>query len=62
MSRRAFPSVAAFLFAVVALAHGWRAVQELPLQIGATAVPVWVSWAAAAGSGLLSLWGFRTRS
>ena len=62
MTRSAFPRVAALFFALVALAHAWRAVQELPVQFGSTAIPVWVSWVAAAATGALSVWGFRTRS
>jgi hypothetical protein len=56
-----FHRVAATVFAVVALLHAWRAVQHLPLQIGATSVPVSVSVVGAVGAGLLALWGFRTR-
>ena len=61
MSSRAFSGVAAVVFALVALAHAWRAFQALPLQMGATSIPVWVSWLGAAGAGALSLWGFRAR-
>ena len=62
MSSRAFPSVAAVVFALVALAHAWRAFQELPLQVGATAIAVWVSWLGAAGAGALSVWAGRSRN
>ena len=48
MSSRAFPRVAAIL--------------ETPLLIGTTPMPVWTSWLAAAVTGALSVWGFRTRS
>lgn len=56
-----FGRVAGFVFAVVALAHAWRAAQQLPLLVGSTSVPVWVSWVGALGAGLLSVWGFRVR-
>lgn len=56
-----FQRVAGTVFAVVALAHGYRALQQLPLQIGTTAVPVWVSVVGALGAALLSAWGFRSR-
>ncbi len=62
MSSRAFPRVAATFLALVALAHAYRAVQELPVQFGSTAIPVWISWVAVVVTGSLSLWGFRTRS
>ena len=62
MSSRAFPRVAASFLALVALAHAWRAILETPLLIGATPMPVWTSWLAAAVTGALSVWGFRTRS
>ena len=61
MTSRAFSRVAAFFFALVALAHAWRAVQDLPATVGATAIPVWVSWVAVAVAGSLSVWGFRSR-
>ena len=62
MSSRAFPRVAASFLALVALAHAWRAIQEIPLLIGTTPMPVWTSWLAAAVTGALSVWGFRIRS
>ncbi|MBP9146014.1 MAG: hypothetical protein KBF21_17885 [Thermoanaerobaculia bacterium] len=62
MSRSNFPRVAAAFLALVALAHAWRAVEETPLLIGVTPIPVWTSWLAAAVTGALSVWGFRTRS
>lgn len=56
-----FRRVAGSVFAVVALAHAWRAAQQLPLLVGSTSVPVWVSWVGALGAGWLSFWGFRAR-
>lgn len=56
-----FHRVAAVVFAVVAILHAWRALQQIPIQVGATAVPVSVSWAGAAFAGLLAVWGFRSR-
>lgn len=61
MTSRAFSRVAATFFALVALAHAWRAIQELPAQVGATAIPVWTSWLAVAVTGALAVLGFRTR-
>lgn len=56
-----FSRVAGSVFALVALAHLVRAAQQIPIQVGATAVPVWASWLGAAGAALLSVWGFRSR-
>ncbi|MEO7793429.1 MAG: hypothetical protein ABIV06_01535, partial [Thermoanaerobaculia bacterium] len=56
-----FHRVAAVVFTVIALAHAWRAVQQIPVQVGATAVPVSVSIVGAVGAALLALWGFRAR-
>lgn len=61
MTSRAFSRVAATLFALVALAHAWRAILELPAEVGATAIPVWTSWLAVAVTGALAVLGFRTR-
>ena len=56
-----FHRVAGLVFAVVAIAHAYRAALSLPLQVGSASVPVWASWAAAILAGLLSVWGFRSR-
>jgi hypothetical protein len=56
-----FGPVGGTVFAVVAIAHAYRALQQLPLQVGSTTIPVWVSWAGALGAALLSVWGFRSR-
>ncbi len=61
MTSRAFSRVAAVFFVLVALAHAWRAIQGLPAQVGATAIPVWISWLAVAVTGALAVLGFRTR-
>jgi hypothetical protein len=56
-----FNRVAASVFAVVALAHAYRAFQHIPLQFGSNAVPEWASYVGALGAALLSIWGFRSR-
>lgn len=61
LNSRAFSRVAAVFFVLVALAHAWRAIQELPAQVGATAIPVWISWLAVAVTGSLAVLGFRAR-
>lgn len=61
MHNLSFNRVAGTVFAIVALAHLYRAVQALPIQIGSMAVPQWVSWLGVAGAGALSVWAFRSR-
>ena len=56
-----FSRVAGTVFAVVALAHAYRAFQHMPLQFGSIAVPEWASYVGALGAALLSVWGFRSR-
>ena len=56
-----FNRIAGSVFTVVALAHAYRAALSLPLQVGSSAIPVWASWVAALGAGLLAVWGFRSR-
>jgi hypothetical protein len=62
MSHDSYRRIAASVFALVALMHALRVIQETPVLVGATAVPVWVSWLAVAVAGSLSVWGFRSRS
>ena len=62
MSSPAFCKVAASLFGIVALAHVARLALDVPIQIGATAVPIWVSWLGLLVTGGLSVWGFRASS
>jgi hypothetical protein len=57
-----FNRVAATIFALVAVGHAYRAVQQLPFQIGSIAVPEWASLVGAGIAGALSVWGFRARS
>lgn len=58
----AYSRVSGVVFALVAAGHAWRAVQELPAQVGATSVPVWLSWVAVVVAGALSVWAFRQRA
>jgi hypothetical protein len=61
MSTLSFNKIAATLFGLVALAHLARIALALPVQIGTTDIPVWVSWAGLVVAGALSVWGFRSR-
>lgn len=61
MSRLTFTSIAATVFGVVALGHATRLALTLPVQVGATPVPLWVSWVGLFVSGALCVWGFRSK-
>ena len=58
----AFNRVAASVFALVALAHGYRALQQIPIQVGSASIPEWVSCVGAVAAAGLSIWGFRSRA
>jgi hypothetical protein len=53
--------VSGALFGVIALVQLYRAVTQLPVQIGSVEVPVWVSWVAAVVTGGLCTWVFASR-
>ena len=50
--------VSGALFGVIALAQLYRAVTQLPVQIGSVEIPVWVSWVAVLVAGSLCAWAF----
>jgi hypothetical protein len=54
--------VSGIIFGVVSLAHLVRALGNVPIQIGAAAIPVWVSWAGAVIAAGLCVWAFRSRT
>jgi sterol desaturase/sphingolipid hydroxylase (fatty acid hydroxylase superfamily) len=56
---RAYEVVSGVVFAVVAVAHAWRAAQGWAIQVGAWPVPVWPSWVVALAAAFLSVWAFR---
>jgi hypothetical protein len=60
-SSRAFHTVAAALFALLALFQAARFALGFPVRIGAVDVPVAVSGALALMLALLAVWGWRTR-
>jgi len=51
-------AISATAFAIVALAHVVRALAQWSIVIGPWAVPVALSWPAAAATAGLSLWAF----
>ena len=53
--------VSGIIFGLIAVAHVWRALMQLPINIGSTGIPVWVSWIAAVVAGALCVWAFQNR-
>lgn len=62
MTAQRFARLAAVIFAIVALAHLWRALAGLEIAIGGVNIPVWASWIAAVVAGFLAYLGFTTES
>ena len=60
MGRSGYRTVSGMVFGLIALGQGIRAVRELPVQIGSTSIPVWLSWAALVVAGSLCVWAFRS--
>jgi len=60
-TRNNYATVSAIVFALVALAHGWRAIDGLPVRIGGFDLPVGASAAVAILCGMLAIWGWRSR-
>jgi hypothetical protein len=58
---RTYVVVSGAIFGLVALAHVVRAITGAPVQIGTSAVPVWVSWVGAVVAGALCIWAFRSK-
>jgi hypothetical protein len=58
MRRSGYQTVSGFVFGLIALVQAIRAVRQWPVQIGATSIPVWVSWVAVVVAGGLCLWAF----
>jgi hypothetical protein len=54
--------VSGIIFGVVSIAHLARAIGDVPIQIGAAVIPVWVSWLGTVVAAGLCAWAFRSRS
>jgi len=53
--------VSGLVFGVIALLQAFRALTQLPVQVGSVEVPVWASWVAVVVAGALCAWAFRSR-
>lgn len=60
MKRRGYQTVSGLAFGLITLGQGIRAARELPVQVGTTSIPVWVSWIAVVVAGGLCIWAFRS--
>ncbi len=54
-------SVTMFIFLVVGVVHLWRAINNLPLTIGDTSIPVVASWIAGVVALYLAYSGYKTK-
>jgi hypothetical protein len=59
MKKKTYYTTAATVFAIVALAHLIRAMQEWEAIVAGAAIPVWFSWVAVALAGYLAIRGFQ---
>ena len=60
MNRNKYELVSGCIFGLIAVLQATRAVLQIPAQVGAHDVPLWLSWVAVAGAGSLSMWAFQT--
>jgi hypothetical protein len=60
MRSNGYELVSGIVFGVIAALQATRAVLQVPAQVGAHEVPVWISWVAVVVAGSLCLWAFRT--
>jgi hypothetical protein len=59
MSSKAYFVVSGTIFGLVAVAHLVRVVYQMPVQVGAWAFPMWLSWGGLVVAGALCVWAFR---
>jgi hypothetical protein len=50
--------LAALIFALVAIAQAGRAIAGLPVTVGQTSIPIWVSWIACVVAIILAWLGY----
>ena len=59
MRRSAYRTTSGVVFGVIALLQAIRLLRQLPVTVGSTTVPVWVSGIAVVVAGSLCVWAFR---
>ncbi len=60
MKSNSYEVVSGSVFGIIAALQAIRAVLQVPAQVGAQEVPVWISWVAVVVAGSLCIWAFRT--
>ena len=60
MKNNNYERVSGIVFGIVAALQATRAILQVPAQVGAHEVPVWISWVAVVVTGALCRWAFRT--
>ena len=60
MRRSGYQTMSGMVFGLITLGQGVRAVLQLPVQVGTTSIPVWLSWIAVVVAGSLCVWAFRS--
>lgn len=58
MSRKPYLLLSGTIFLIVALLHLLRLFTSVPVLIGTSAVPIWVSWLGFPGAAGLCLWAY----
>ena len=61
MNQRAYNTVTAVLFLIIALLHLLRIAFGWTAEIGGLGIPIWASWLALVVSGTLAYFGFSQR-
>jgi len=59
MERSSYRTISGIVFGLIGLGHGIRAALQVPVQLGSTSIPVWVSWVAVVVAGVFCVWAFR---
>ena len=59
MSSKVYFVISGVIFGLVALAHLFRVIYQMPVQVGDWAFPVWLSWGGLVVAGVLCVWAFR---
>ena len=59
MERSSYRTISGVVFGLIALGHGIRAALQVPVQLGSTSIPIWVSWVAVVVAGVFCVWAFR---
>jgi hypothetical protein len=60
MQGSGYRTISGMVFGLIAIGQGIRAAMQVPVQVGATSIPVWVSWVAVVVAGSLCVWAFRS--